>query len=274
LSDIYSAILFWLIGSLIVFAGTRRIAFFEMIAIFGILLAIVIVSWFGWSSFFDKSFNFASSDWKLWLLPFGALLFAINGRPAIATICHYFQKNNLSFKKIRKVIFWGTFVPVLLYGFFVIGVLGASSLVTIDSIGGVVSSFKMPFFKILFAILGLTALLSSYFTIGLDVFRSIEFDLNFPKKISGFLVFILPLLIYFLNLGSFIKLVEIAGGIFIGLEGILITAMWVKAKKDSKILPDSSLNFISWKLGFLKHFLYAVFGVSVVYVLLFEVFGL
>ena len=64
--------------AIIIFSGTRRIAFFETLAILGILAAIIIVAWLGIPGFFNKSFEMVSPSWIFWFLPFGALLFSIN----------------------------------------------------------------------------------------------------------------------------------------------------------------------------------------------------
>ena len=87
-----------------------------------------------------------------------------------------------------------------------------------------------------------------------------------------FLVILLPLFIYFLDLGSFIVLIEIAGGIFIGLEGILILAMWGKMKRGLSQAGLSEPGMISLKSPVLKIFLYAVFSVSIFYVLASQIF--
>jgi hypothetical protein len=92
--------------------------------------------------------------------------------------------------------------------------------------------------------------------------------LKFSKFFAVFLVMILPLLVYFLNLGSFTMLVEISGGLFIGLEGILILAMWGRMKDEERIMNNK------FGTGLIKRMpnvfvcgLYAVFGVSIVYVI-------
>jgi len=269
---IYQIAIFWWIGSIIIFSGTRRVAFFEMLAIAGILAAIVTVAWLGMPHFFEKSFTFASPSWILWMLPFGALLFAINGRPAIPSVVHYFRKNGLPPEKSKKPIIWGTLIPVIAYAVFVGGVLGLSGVVTPDAISGVVREITSPLLISILAILGILSLVSSYFAIGLDVFNSLQFDLKFSRKFSMFLVILLPLFIYFLDLGSFIVLIEIAGGIFIGLEGILILAMWGKMKRGLSQAGLSEPGMISLKSPVLKIFLYAVFSVSIFYVLASQIF--
>jgi amino acid permease len=269
---VYQAVIFWWIGSIIIFSGTKRLAFFELLAIVGILAAIIAVACLGLPHFFEKSFVFSSSLRALWLLPFGALLFAISGRPAIPSVIHYFRRIGVSPEKSKSPIIWGTLIPVIVYGAFVAGVLGLSGTVTPDAVTGVVEVINSPALIAALAILGVLSLISSYFAIGLDVFSSLQLDLKFSKKFSMFLVIILPLFIYFLDLGSFIVLVGIVGGLFIGLEGIMILAMWSKMKKGLSQAGVSGPGMISLKSPIIKIFLYAVFGVSIAYVLYSQIF--
>lgn len=272
LPAVYQVVIFWWIGSIIVFSGTKRVAFFELLAIIGILAAIVTVAWLGLPHFFEKSFVFSSSSRALWLLPFGALLFAISGRPAIPSVIHYFRRIGVSLEKSKSPIIWGTLIPVIAYGAFVAGALGLSGTVTPDAITGIVKAISSPAIVATLAVLGILSLISSYFAIGLDVFYSLQLDLKFSKKFSVFLVILLPLFIYFLDLGSFIVLVEIAGGLFIGLEGIMILAMWSKMKKGLSQTGVSGPGMISLKSPVLKIFLYLVFGTSIAYALYSQIF--
>jgi amino acid permease len=260
----YQVIFFWIIGSVIIFSGTKRVAFLEYLALLAILFAVGIVVWIGLPKFFDKEMNFVSFEWAYWLLPFGPLLFSLSGRPSIPTLTHYFERNSLSYKSIKKSIVWGTVIPVLVYGLFVAGVIGMSDVITLDSISGIVRAIPLSYLVFFLGLLGAISLLSSYFAIGLDVLNSLRYDLYFSKIVSGLLVIFVPILIYFSNIGSFITLIEIAGGIFVSLEGILIVAMWNKERKNL-IKEESALTPYVGK--FTRGILYLVFLISIIYVL-------
>jgi amino acid permease len=272
LPKIFQVIVFWWIGSIIIFSGTKRLTFFELLAIAGIIGAIAAVTYFGFQQFFEKSLLFAAKSPLFWLLPFGPLLFSLSGRPAIPSLIHYFNRNLIDPIKSKKAIIWGTIIPAITYAAFVVGILGASGAVTADSVTGFVESTSSYYIVFILAILGILSLVSSYFAIGLDVFRSLEFDLKFSRKLSMFLVVSLPLFIYFMNLGSFITLVEIAGGIFVGLEGIIITAMWTKMRAELQRVGYLKQTLVSTKSLFVRYGLYGVFGISVIYVFLFQIF--
>jgi amino acid permease len=273
LPAIYNVILFWWLGSIIIFSGTRKIAFFETLAVGGILVAIALVAYLGAPHFFQKPFIFASHQPIFWLLPFGALLFSINGRPAIPSLIHYFRKNGLNVELSKRAIVWGTIIPIFAYGTYVVGALGISKFVSQDSISGIIGGISSPLLIIVLAMLGILSLISSYFSIGLDVYSSLQQDVKFSKIFSMFLVIIFPLTIYFMNLGGFIAMVEIAGGIFIGLEGILILAMWGKMKKGLTEIGSTKKMLMSWDVRWLKYFLYGIFMVSIGYTIAAKIFN-
>ncbi len=268
LPAIYQLVIFWWLGTLIIFSGTKKMAFFETLAVTGILAAIAIIASLGVADFLNKPFIFVSPLWKSWLLPFGALLFSINGRPAIPTVTHYFRRNGFPVEKSKWPIIWGTLIPVAAYGIFVAGALGMSSVVTSDTITGIVSSIPSHVLVLALAVLGALSLISSYFAIGLDVFKSLELDLKFSKRFAMFLVIALPLIIYFFDMGNFITLIEIAGGIFIGVEGLLIVAMWSKMKKGLIGAGISDRGMMPFKSDYIKYGLYGVFGISIAYAII------
>jgi amino acid permease len=270
---IFQVIVFWWIGSIIIFSGTKRLAFFEFLAVIGIIGAIVIVACLGSPQFFGKPFLFAVKSPLFWLIPFGPLLFSLSGRPAIPSLIHYFNRNLIDPTKSKKAIIWGTILPAIAYATFVVGILGMSGVVTADSVTGFVRSVSSHYVIFVLAALGVLSLISSYFAIGLDVFRSLEFDLKFSRKFSMFLVALLPLFIYFMNLGSFITLIEIVGGFFVGLEGIIIIAMWTKMKAGLQQVGYAKPMLVSAKTPFVRYGLYGVFGISMVYVFVSQVFG-
>jgi len=262
--SVFGVLIFWWLGSLVIFSGTKRLVIAEFLALAGTILLILFMGYWGFGDFFNKNFSLISSNYLLWLLPFGPILFALNGRQAVSAIIHYFDK--LGKKRIlaKKAIIWGTIVPAIVYVIFIIGVLGASSYVSEDSISGFVGSGLPSFFLCALGFLGIMALISSYLVIGLDVKMSLLLDIKFSKFISSFLVIILPLVIYFSNLGTFLSLIGVAGGLFIGLEGIMILWMWKKSQKQ-KSLEGNFIKKISpvfWWLMIL------VFAASIGYILI------
>ncbi len=271
--QIFQVIIFWWVGSVIIFSGIKKISLFEFLSIVGIIGAVALIVFWGGLAFFNKPLELVSSSPIFWLMPFGAILFSLNGRPAVPSVISYFKDNAIDPIKSKKSIIWGTIIPAIIYLAFIFGVLGISKSITPDSVSGIVASISSQFSISVLAILGILALVSSYFSIGLDVFKSLEFDLKFSKFFSMFLAILAPIFIYFLDIGGFIKLVEIAGGFFIGFEGIFIVAMWSKMRSGELSVGHLRRTLILNFSPILKNALYFVFGLSILYVVVSTLFN-
>jgi len=149
---VWGVIIFWWLGSLAIFAGTKRVALFEFLATAGILAVVALIAVWGVPQFLEKDFSLISSDYFLWFLPFGPLLFSLNGRPAVPSLIHYFNRIGRPVTEARKPIIWGTVIPALVYLFFVSGVIGLSGKITPDSISGVSSNISFWAFLLIFGI--------------------------------------------------------------------------------------------------------------------------
>jgi len=267
LSLVQQVVIFWFCGSFVIFLSNKRIAFAEFIATAGIALVILLVGGYGIAPLFQKNLALWGTQAIFLLLPFGALLYAFNGTTAIPTVVHYFRERHQHGTSARASIIWGTIAPGLVFLVFVAGVLGLSGKITPDAVTGLVGTIPS---WLLFGmgVLGFSSLWSSYFSIGRDLYESLVFDIKIGTMVSVFLVVCVPLLLFFVGFQNFIVLIEVVGGIFIGIEGIMIIAMWQKAKKhllnQKKFLP-SLPRAVSWGM-------YAIFSVSICYVALTYIF--
>ena len=216
--------LFWIISSIIIFIGVKRVAKIEFFILAAMILITFFIFLFG--LFGDPLMNIerASMNPALLFLPFGPILFSLSGRTAIPSVIDYFEENQIPFTHFKKVIFIGTMIPVALYVLFILGILGVSQFVTVDSIETIAS---LPFvFPAIVGVLGILSLLSSYIVIGLSIDEILHFDLKIPKILSGLIVVLGPLALPFIGFNDFIKVISLAGGIFLALEGIIVISMW------------------------------------------------
>ena len=93
-------------------------------------------------------------------------------------------------------------------------------------------------------IVGILAILSSYATIGLDVYSTLELDLKFSWWPRFAVIVFAPLILYFAGLNNFLGLVSFVGGVFLALEGIFIIWMWLKVTGKKFSLPIMALLLV------------------------------
>ena len=237
-------IVFWAIGSAIIFLGARRIAWLESLVTVGIIAVIFLVFIFALLSGKPFPVDTILPNWGNFLLPLGPILFSLAGRQAIPDMV----KLNGNYK---KTIFFGVFLSVAVYLLFIFSVLALSPVITEDAVSGLAGNLPGLLFLGIIGFFGILSLLSSYGTVGRDVYESLEFDLRMPFWLRFLIIVFGPIGFYFAGLQSFIGLVSFVGGIFLALEGIFIVWMWLKATQKR----------ISWPVALLL----SVFMVALVY---------
>ncbi|MCR4261222.1 MAG: hypothetical protein NUV96_02750 [Candidatus Colwellbacteria bacterium] len=165
------------------------------------------------------------------LLPYGAVLFALYGRAAIGPLEDYYKSARIAWKKATVPIALGTAIPAILFLLFAIGIIGLSpSGVTTDAVSGILNNALLPL--PLLGILGLLTIWTSYIVIGTEIKDVLANDLKLHNTFALLVVSAVPILLYIINIGSFVTLVGIAGAIFLAIECALVILMHGKLKGD------------------------------------------
>src|SRR3989338_4732142 len=229
-SNLEKLLIFWFLGSAAVFMSLRRIALLEFLIVGGILLIISLIFVLGLNNFLNLPAADFFPNFSMIFLPLAPLLFSLSGRVAIPALVDYLKDKPDAVRLVKKSVIFGTLAPAVLYGLFVVGVLGLSSNVSEDAVSGLIG--QAPGWILLaVGILGLLSLWSSYIVVGLDINKSLVYDFKLPVWLRFLLVVMAPLLLYLSGFQSFIGLVSFVGGVFLSLEGIFIICMWLKANK-------------------------------------------
>lgn len=235
---------FWIIGSILIFVKLDWMERAELLDVFCILAAVFILVGVSGFNFGNVPVFPQIPDWSLWLLPFGPLLFALAGRPAITKVVEEYRraKSEGAGFSLKSAVAWGTFAPAVLYAVFMIAVLAINPSVGPDTITGLGLS---PTLAAALGILGFVAVWTSYSMIGLNIREILVQDLRWPKRASGLMVILLPMVLYVSGFRDFLGTIGIAGGLFLALEGIFIITMWRRAFRKSRwMLPAGILYLI------------------------------
>lgn len=242
---------FWFLGSLFMFARLEWLGWAEFLgalAVVGIVAVVLIAG--GMRPIATPLVQHIS--WPLFFLPFGPLLFSLSGRPAISKVIEEFHRAHREGKtlSLAKIICWGTAIPGIIYLLFVVGILRLNPDVSPEALNSL--NFLSPALLSLLGVMGLVALWTSYFMIGINVKDILRFDVKWSPFGAGVLAVAAPLLLYFAGFKDFLGTVSFTGGIFLALEGIFVIAMWRRA------FPESKWRWISWPF-------FVVFLVAFVY---------
>lgn len=232
-SGLIALFIFWFLSSVFIFAKLSFLDWAELAGTLSILAIVLIIFFMGLKEPFHAPL-LKSVGWPLVFLPFGPLLFSLAGRPAISKMVEGHRQAKAEGRNfsLRKTIFWGTVIPALVYVLFVIGILRLNPNVSPEALNSL--SFLSPFFLALLGILGLLTLWTSYFVIGANIKDVLRLDLKKPAWFSSLAVLTFPLILYFSGFKNFLTVISFTGGVFLGLEGIFVIAMWRKAFPKNK----------------------------------------
>ncbi len=292
-SAIFYSIVFFAITFFIIYKGVKATGKAELVLIFLLLLVVALI---GVLSFDSISItNFASSNppkffsivkdffsgqlthsfsqiyhsffqnIAIFFLPYGVILFAYMGMPAIPEMQEQLGKNK---KQLKKAIIIGSVAPIILYlvfTFIIVGVVGADGFATLEPNQRIatiaLSLYTSPILGFFANILAILAMFTSFLTLGIALTQAYQYDYKLSKNFAFALTFIIPLGIVLLNLTSFITVLGVTGALAGGLESTLLILIYWKAKTLGDRKPEYTMPRLTW-LGVL---LILMFALGVIY---------
>lgn len=256
-------LIFFAIASFIIFRGIKATGRSELILISLLFLVVVIIGIFSFKQINLQ--NFSAFNPAFFFLPYGVVLFALMGTPAIPELQEVLKKEK---HKMKKVIIIGSLIPVLLYLIFatvIVGVIGAANfeiLAPNERIATVALSIYSNQILGLFAnFLAVLAMFTSFLTLGLALVQVYEYDYKVPHYWALLFTLSLPLVIVSFNITSFVTVLGLTGVIAGGLDGILIILMFWRAKTLGKRKPE----YVMGKHRILGSMLILMFAVGIIY---------
>lgn len=236
-NPIFFSFLFFVLATTAIFFGLKAVSFLQGFLFLFRLALIFLIVIFGLEKI--NLINFSGVDFSFLFLPYGVLLFAFAGAAVIPEMEEILRKEP---KELKKAIVIGSLIPLFVYILFAFAIVGITgSLTSDDAISGLVM-FLPAWIVLLGAILGILSMVSPYLILGY-VLREVWYrDFKFPK-LAAFLLACFPSLILFLlGAKSFIGVLGITGAVAGGLTGLLIVAIFKKAKNTGKRKPIYCLN--------------------------------
>ncbi|MBS3072809.1 hypothetical protein J4477_03185 [Candidatus Pacearchaeota archaeon] len=230
---LYFALGFWMIMSLLLREGLKGLKRVESWGVLAILL--IVLGMFIWYAPGVKVENIYSFDINYVFLPFGVVLFALLGFSAIPELNRELKGSE---KLMKKAIFFGAFIPIIVYILF--------SFIFVATLGKNVPEVATLAFGRIVLLLGVFTMLTSYFVLSFALKDMFRFDFKYSRKTSFFLYAVVPLIIfivlYYLNLLKFVSILGIAGVVSAGITGVLVVLMNLKAKKEGNRKPEYSIK--------------------------------
>ena len=258
-SELLWMIVFFALHLLAILAGLRAVASIEFFMSVFLLLVVFVFLIFGWAKINWSNFiNFSFSCSNIFF-PYGVVLFSLLGMAAIPEMSQILHNDK---SLVKKAIFLGTLIPVLVYLLFVLVVFGVTGADTSkEAILGLAVYFGQPIIA-LAAIFGIFAVSTSFLVLATNLRKVFQYDYKLPRLTSCFLACFVPLVLYLLGLKNFISIIAFAGGVMGGIDGILILLIYKKVKKIERSRAPS---FVLGLLGlvFVLGIFYQIFQLIV-----------
>ena len=252
---LYATILF-VLEAVIIYFGIGMIARVELIMTGLLLLVIGLIAWKGLGVV--NAENFTLLDWKYFLLPYGAMLFALDGNGSLPIVSKLLNRNK---KAIKSVVRVGTFLPVVIIIIFTITILGISgNQTTADALtgAGLVLGDGVILFALIFGILSMT---TSFFGVAESIRETLWWDYKFNKHFAWALAVFVPYILYVLGLKNLINVISFAGAIAGGLSAIMLILVFRKLEKKK----DKLVLFKYKPSNLITYFLISLFVCGIIY---------
>lgn len=232
-----SSLIFYFLCAAAVFFGVRLIASLEFIL--SLLLFFVILVIVGLVADKVSPSNLFGFDVKNIFIPYGIILFALSGASVIPEIKEIIKKD------FFKVIFWGTFIPAVIYFIFTLTVLGFTGAGTSkNSVDGLLAKFGDGIIVWITA-LGLISIFTSFLTLGDTLKKIFWYDLKLNHFLSWLLVVLTPLALFLLKLQDFIIIMGVVGAFAIAIEGVFIIILHRKIQSFNQSFFESAYS-VPW----------------------------
>lgn len=242
LSAFHFGLIFWLILIYFVFKGMRAIAPAAVFTNIAFFIIILIVISFLLPEFSVNNFDLINSSSIF--LPYGIIMFSLTGFAAIPEIADIL-KSPEERKGLKKVIIASSFISIILYLIFSLGVVGVSNGKTSEEALSGLVPFLGQKIIIFGALFGIITIADSFLIICLYFKNTLAYDYHLSKIFASFIATCLPLLL-FLKFQNFVQVVGFAGTILGTIEGIIILLIFKRAKKLGDRIPEYSLNVPSY----------------------------
>lgn len=258
---IYQIVYFIVLGSLL-FWGLKPIFKIESILTFsliGLIVFLIVLA----IPYFDIQ-RLPLSDSQYAFLPYGILLFALSGTPAIPEL-RDILKNNLS--KMKKVIILSTLFCIIITALFALSAVGiAGSFVHPDAISTFAEAMG-PWILIIGSIIGFLAVTTSFLVVGMYLLDQFKYDFKFNHVTAFFWALVIPFLILLFVIKDFIIAMSIGGALFAATDSIMLAIIWRKTKTMGNRHPEYQLKMGNW-IAWIIILMFVVGGVTEIFSLL------
>jgi len=251
----YASFLFFIEAAVIYF-GIGMLARAELFMSALLLLIIGFIMLKGWGSI--NAVNYSLANWHYMLLPYGAILFAVDGNGSLPVVVRLLKRDKKSIKKVVRI---GTFIPIVVVIVFTLVIVGISGAGTsVDALTGIKGAVgnSMIIFALMFGVL---SMITSFLGVSESIREMLWWDYKLNKNLAWALAVFVPYSLYLAGLKSLIFVISFAGAVAGGLSAIILILIFLKLEKSK----DKLVLFKRKPSEFVTSILIAIFVCGIIY---------
>jgi len=230
--NLFYTIFYFVLGAVAIFFGIKFISKIEFWGL--ILFFVVLIFVFLKERFLINIGNlFLAQETKDFFLPYGPVLFSLWGATLIPEVEEMLGKDK---KLLKKAIILATFIPIIIYLFFIYIILGICGFQTTESALTGLRNFVGEEIVMLMLFFGILATFTSFISMSLTLRNVFWYDLKINKNLAFLVVCFFPLFLFLVGIKRFIPIISVVGGVMLGIDGILILLMYGKIRPEKKFL--------------------------------------
>lgn len=231
-NDLNYTLLYFVLGALLIFFGTKAIARVEFWGLVGLFVILILIFFRGFPQINIQNL-FPEPDWSSFFLPYGIILFSLWGVGLIPEAEEILGKRKNLLKKIIPI---AVLIPIAVYFFFIYLILGITGPQTTESALTGLRNFLGNEIISLALFFGVLTTFTSFIALGLTLKKVFWYDLKIEKNLAFAITCFIPLILFLIGVRQFIPVMAFVGGVMLGIDGILILLMYQKIRPERKFL--------------------------------------
>ncbi|MDP2918305.1 MAG: hypothetical protein Q8N68_02305, partial [bacterium] len=161
----------------------------------------------------------------------------------------------------KRAVIIGNIIPLVIACLFIFSAIGiAGGAITVDAISSLGNYLGRP--AVIFgSFIGLLAIITSFFTVGLNLKKILWYDYKVNPHLAASFVLLIPLGLFFIGVRDFIEVISLIGIFFVGIDGIVMMKLFYRARQKGK-------KRVSYRLPFASFMPYVIAGIFILGVIL------
>ncbi|MFO8016651.1 MAG: aromatic amino acid transport family protein [Candidatus Woesearchaeota archaeon] len=237
-------LLFFIVAAAIVYAGLGALEKSELFTMTLIFIVTIIIIVF--TSPHIEMPNLSGFSISRFFVPYGVILFSYLGMMSIPEVREILEHDK---RKMKKAVFAGMAIPIILnlvFSFVIVGAVGLSrfnSMAPNDRIATIaLGEVVMPSLFVIANIFAVFAMFTSFIAVAFALKEMFIYDYNIDRRLSWALTCFIPLFIALSGLTTFVEALGVVGVVAGGIDSILIVLMFHRAKSMGNRKPEYSVT--------------------------------